>query len=100
MNMIARVPAATPTEQDPRWQDVVARNKDADGRFFYSVKTTGVYCRPSCAARQAKPENVRFHATTADAEARRLSSLQALQADGSLAHAALADARHRSLPPH
>jgi AraC family transcriptional regulator of adaptative response/methylated-DNA-[protein]-cysteine methyltransferase len=68
MNMIARVPAATPTEQDPRWQDVVARNKDADGRFFYSVKTTGVYCRPSCAARLAKPQNVRFHATTADAE--------------------------------
>lgn len=73
MNMIARVAASrptgqTPTERDPRWQDVVARNRDADGRFVYSVKTTGVYCRPSCAARLAKPENVRFHATFAEAE--------------------------------
>src|SRR5690349_22984788 len=68
MNMIVRVPASGPTEQDPRWQDVVARNKAADGRFYYSVKTTGVYCRPSCAARQARPENVQYHLTCEDAE--------------------------------
>jgi AraC family transcriptional regulator, regulatory protein of adaptative response / methylated-DNA-[protein]-cysteine methyltransferase len=37
------------------------------GAAFYSVRTTGVYCRPSCAARP-KPENVRFHATREDAE--------------------------------
>lgn len=41
----------------------------ADGAFFYSVKTTGVYCRPSCASRAANPKNVRFHATAAAAEA-------------------------------
>ncbi len=35
---------------DPRWAAVVARDPKADGKFFYSVKTTGVYCRPSCAA--------------------------------------------------
>ena len=40
----------------------------ADGAFYYSVKTTGVYCRPSCAARRALPENVSFHATREDAE--------------------------------
>jgi AraC family transcriptional regulator of adaptative response/methylated-DNA-[protein]-cysteine methyltransferase len=34
----------------------------------YSVHTTGVYCRPSCAARQARPEHVAFHLTAADAE--------------------------------
>ena len=34
----------------------------------YSVKTTGVFCRPSCAARLPKPENVQFHATCEDAE--------------------------------
>lgn len=66
MNMIARV--LTPAERDPRWHDVFARNAKADGQFVYSVKTTGVYCRPSCAARLAKPENVRFHATPAEAE--------------------------------
>src|SRR5215207_6592502 len=61
-------PLAPPTEQDPRWAAVVARERSADGRFVYSVATTGVYCRPSCAARLPRPENVRFHATGADAE--------------------------------
>jgi AraC family transcriptional regulator of adaptative response/methylated-DNA-[protein]-cysteine methyltransferase len=55
------------TEQDPRWAAVVARDRAADGTFYYSVKTTGVYCRPSCAARP-HPKNVRFHLTRADAE--------------------------------
>ena len=59
---------AAATERDPRWAAVVARSTAADGTFFYSVKTTGVYCRPSCAARQARPENVRFHATRDEAE--------------------------------
>jgi AraC family transcriptional regulator of adaptative response/methylated-DNA-[protein]-cysteine methyltransferase len=61
-------PAELPTEQDPRWSAVVARDRTADGAFYYSVKTTGVYCRPSCAARLAHPKNVRFHLTRADAE--------------------------------
>ncbi len=59
---------AAATERDPRWASVVARSTAADGAFFYSVKTTGVYCRPSCAARQARPENIRFHPTREDAE--------------------------------
>jgi len=59
---------AAATENDPRWASVVARSTAADGTFFYSVKTTGVYCRPSCAARVARPENVRFHPTREDAE--------------------------------
>ena len=82
MNAPARIPATTalPTEQDPRWAAVVARDRAADGTFFYSVRTTGVYCRPSCAARLANPENVRFHATRARCRAGRLSALQALQA--------------------
>lgn len=53
---------------DPRWAAVVARDPRADGQFFYSVRTTGVYCRPNCAARAAKPEHVAFHSTPADAE--------------------------------
>jgi AraC family transcriptional regulator of adaptative response/methylated-DNA-[protein]-cysteine methyltransferase len=57
-----------PTETDPRWTAVVHRDHGADGTFFYSVKTTGVYCRPSCAGRLAHPKNVRFHATAAEAE--------------------------------
>ncbi len=57
---------ATITENDPRWAAVVAR--DSKANFFYSVKTTGVYCRPYCAARLARPENVQFHRTCQDAE--------------------------------
>jgi AraC family transcriptional regulator of adaptative response/methylated-DNA-[protein]-cysteine methyltransferase len=60
---------AAATERDPRWARVVARSAEADGTFYYSVRTTGVYCRPSCAARLPRPENVRFHATREDAEA-------------------------------
>ncbi len=56
------------TEHDPRWRSVVARDRAADGTFWYSVRTTGVYCVPSCPARLPKPANVRFHDTTADAE--------------------------------
>lgn len=51
------------------WAAVVARDKTADGTFYYSVATTGVYCRPSCASRLANRNNVRFHKTTAEAEA-------------------------------
>jgi len=57
-----------PAERDPRWQALVSRDRASDGKFVYSVKTTGVYCRPSCAARLARPENVRFHDSCAEAE--------------------------------
>jgi len=59
---------AAATERDARWAAVVARDPQANGTFYYSVETTGVYCRPSCAARLARPEHVRFHATCEDAE--------------------------------
>src|SRR5687767_10400034 len=60
--------AAAATENDSRWASVIARDPEADGKFYYSVATTGVYCRPSCAARVARPENVQFHPTREDAE--------------------------------
>ena len=60
--------AAAATLNDPRWTAVVERNPNADGQFVYSVRTTGVYCRPRCPARTARPENVAFHANPADAQ--------------------------------
>ena len=54
---------------DPRWARVIARDKTADGRFWYSVSTTGVYCRPSCPSRTANPGNVVLHDTLASARA-------------------------------
>lgn len=59
---------AAQTLADPRWAAVLARDAAADGQFVYSVRTTGVYCRPSCASRAARPENVQFHSTAAAAE--------------------------------
>jgi AraC family transcriptional regulator of adaptative response/methylated-DNA-[protein]-cysteine methyltransferase len=59
---------AAATTADPRWAALLARDRTVDGRFVYSVVTTGVYCRPSCAARRARPEHVAFHTTPAEAE--------------------------------
>jgi AraC family transcriptional regulator of adaptative response/methylated-DNA-[protein]-cysteine methyltransferase len=51
-----------------RWEAVVRRDRSADGAFYYAVHTTGVYCRPSCAARLARREHVHFYTTCAEAE--------------------------------
>src|SRR5215467_10503773 len=56
------------SSDEERWEAVVRRDRAADGAFYYSVRTTGVYCLPSCAARRARREHVRFHATCAEAE--------------------------------
>lgn len=48
---------------DDRWRAVVERDAGAEGCFWFSVATTGVYCYPSCAARRPRRENVAFHAT-------------------------------------
>ncbi|MEJ0094096.1 MAG: bifunctional DNA-binding transcriptional regulator/O6-methylguanine-DNA methyltransferase Ada [Methylocella sp.] len=54
---------------DPRWARVVARDKTADGQFWYSVSTTGIYCRPSCPSRTANPKNAQLHSTLESARA-------------------------------
>jgi AraC family transcriptional regulator of adaptative response/methylated-DNA-[protein]-cysteine methyltransferase len=54
--------------RDPRWAAVVARDAAADGRFFYAVRTTGIYCRPGCASRTPRPGNIEFFRTSAAAE--------------------------------
>lgn len=59
---------STSIELDPRWQRVLNRDAEVDGSFFYAVKTTGVYCRPSCPSRRPKPQNVAFFKTVDDAE--------------------------------
>jgi AraC family transcriptional regulator of adaptative response/methylated-DNA-[protein]-cysteine methyltransferase len=55
--------------EDERWAAVCGRSHAADGQFYYSVRSTGVYCRPSCPARTPRRANVAFHATSGDAEA-------------------------------
>lgn len=50
------------------WQAVVDRDRSHDGRFVFAVSTTGVYCRPSCAAKRPRRENVTFYTTPEQAE--------------------------------
>src|SRR5579863_1825141 len=51
-----------------RWAAIARREPGADGIFYYAVRTTGVFCRPSCGARRALRANVRFFDTATAAE--------------------------------
>lgn len=55
--------------EDPRWTAVATRDAAADGRFVFAVKTTGIYCRPSCASRRPQRQNVVFYREPDSAEA-------------------------------
>jgi len=59
------VPSLFPGRQ---WQQVLARDTAADGQFVYAVKSTGIYCRPSCPSRRPARQNVRFFPTASAAE--------------------------------
>src|SRR5262249_55270412 len=54
--------------QDQCWQAVERKDRSFDGRFYFGVVTTGVYCRPSCPSRRPLRSNVRFYTTPAEAE--------------------------------
>jgi len=62
------VGATAYTSDEQRWAAVARRDCNADGVFYYSVKTTGVYCKPSCASRPALRRNVDFHESREQAE--------------------------------
>jgi len=53
---------------DEFWEALLNRDESVDGKFFYGVKTTGIYCRPGCASRLPKRENVHFFLSSDDAE--------------------------------
>ena len=74
--------AATATVNDPRWARIAARDRSADGEFWYSVATTGIYCRPSCPSRGANPRNVAFHDTLEAATATGFRACKRCNPDG------------------
>jgi AraC family transcriptional regulator, regulatory protein of adaptative response / methylated-DNA-[protein]-cysteine methyltransferase len=78
-----RRPAESGGANDPRWARVLARDRSADGTFWYSVVTTGVYCRPSCPSRTANPKNVQIHDTLSDAKATGFRPCKRCRPDGS-----------------
>jgi AraC family transcriptional regulator of adaptative response/methylated-DNA-[protein]-cysteine methyltransferase len=72
MNIVAMTIDPQPvdfTTDDARWAAVTRHDPAADGAFYTCVRTTGIYCRPTCTARLPKRENVRFAQTRAEAEA-------------------------------
>jgi AraC family transcriptional regulator of adaptative response/methylated-DNA-[protein]-cysteine methyltransferase len=75
-------PVEISVADDPRWARVVARDRLADGQFWYSVMTTGVYCRPSCPSRTANPKNVQLHDTLEAAKATGFRACKRCNPDG------------------
>src|SRR5260370_28195803 len=59
-----------------KWTLVLARDTKADGRFVYAVKSTGVFCRPSCPSRRPKRENVEFFDLPTERSEEHTSELQ------------------------
>jgi AraC family transcriptional regulator of adaptative response/methylated-DNA-[protein]-cysteine methyltransferase len=70
------------TAEDPRWARVMARDRTADGQFWYAVATTGVYCRPSCPSRTANPKNVTLYDTLAQAQVSGFRACKRCNPDG------------------
>lgn len=64
-----RIGGPAPPSRRSRLDQLYRRDPLAEGRFWYSVVTTRVYCRPTCPARHARPENIRLHDTLAEARA-------------------------------
>jgi AraC family transcriptional regulator, regulatory protein of adaptative response / methylated-DNA-[protein]-cysteine methyltransferase len=64
----AKAAGSVDLSDDRYWDAVIARDSKRDGQFFFAVSTTGVYCRPSCAARHPRRENVQFFRTPEAAE--------------------------------
>jgi AraC family transcriptional regulator, regulatory protein of adaptative response / methylated-DNA-[protein]-cysteine methyltransferase len=66
MTRMNHVPSVFPGKQ---WQQVLERDASADGQFFYAVKSTGVFCKPSCPSRRPTRKQVQFFPSTAAAQA-------------------------------
>ena len=58
--MPSKIPNSHFDSSDEMWRLVALRDSSADGRVFYGVRTTGVFCRPSCSSRRPRRENVEF----------------------------------------
>lgn len=101
----SRAARAAQTLNDPRWPEVLARDPRADGRFYFAVATTGVFCRPSCKARPPRPENVRFFTTAKAATAagfracKRCKPLVPSQRDARVARACRIIEEREDTPP-
>jgi AraC family transcriptional regulator of adaptative response/methylated-DNA-[protein]-cysteine methyltransferase len=85
---------------DPRWTSLLARDQAADGSFVYAVRTTGVFCRPSCPSRRPNPANVRFFPSVVEARQAGFRACKRCRPDQNMAshpHAARIEAACRAI---
>lgn len=76
--------AALHVQEDVRWARVIAKDRAADGTFVYAVRSTGIYCRPSCPSRRPLRANVRFFADSQAAEREGFRACHRCQPDAPL----------------
>jgi len=67
MQTMTASPQTEKLNDHARWRAVLARDKSADALFVYGVRSTGVYCRPSCPSRRPRPDRVAFYDSPNDA---------------------------------
>jgi AraC family transcriptional regulator of adaptative response/methylated-DNA-[protein]-cysteine methyltransferase len=67
--LMPQISSAPPAAADPRWTAVAARDSRADGTFVYAVRSTGIYCRPSCPSRRPRRDRVEYFPDSAAAGA-------------------------------
>src|SRR4051812_27074390 len=70
-----------------RWTAVIEHDRAADGSFVYAVRSTGIYCRPSCASRRPRRDRVAFFDTPADARGAGFRACRRCQPDAPTAAA-------------
>lgn len=71
-----------PTASETEWQAIIHNDASQDGRFFYAVASTGIFCRPSCKSKPPKRENVRIFASAEQAKAARFRPCKRCKPDG------------------
>jgi len=67
-DMMNEEAANTREKLDWQWRAVEEKNREFDGAFYFAVRTTGIFCRPSCPSKTARRQNVSFFITTTEAE--------------------------------
>jgi AraC family transcriptional regulator, regulatory protein of adaptative response / methylated-DNA-[protein]-cysteine methyltransferase len=83
-----------------RWLAVLQKDATSDGAFVYAVRSTGVYCRPSCPSRRPRRENVVFFTGADEAERAGFRACRRCQPDGQRARSAAVEQACRYLEAH
>ncbi|MGG6313168.1 bifunctional transcriptional activator/DNA repair enzyme AdaA [Paenibacillus macerans] len=71
-----------PTANETEWQAIIQNDASQDGRFFYAVTSTGIFCRPSCKSKPPKRENVRIFANAEQAKSARFRPCKRCKPEG------------------